>query len=684
LGEVEGEAAPKAETSAQSSERRPQAVRPPELVEPQPGSRPPPSWSSRSRARWRPRRLPLSPSPETVNETNQRPAKRQGGHNYKNSAYERSAGDFYPTPRSYAAALPLGLRKLGIVPPRVALDPCGGDGGLRRGLKPFGIEVVLSDLIRSATPATTPGLMSRTGAIDAADPEALRYALELAGPQCTAVITNTPYDRDIAPVIVKNLIALVEQGRLDFAAALFKSDWDNRKGRLGFFDRPSYVGAILCQWREIWIPGTEGSPYHEYSWFIWGKGHTGPETKARVSESEAIAAIKARETAEKPLLLAAKPIPAPTFIELFAGVGMARVGLGPGWRCLAANDFDSTKAETYRLNHGRDDIRCCDVAALDPETIPAADLWWLSPPCQDLSEAGGRAGLEGHASGAFWPSVRLLKAVMRLGRGPRLLCLENVTGLITQRGGQDFRAVVKAFETLGYHVGALVIDAAYFLPQSRERAFVVGVRGEGAISDSLIGDKPTPWHSPSALIKATGSLGLWWPKLPEPPPRTIALKDCFNETGGGWIEMTREDFGPPSWAEVEKMAAGEVKLGTTFRRTRKHGPVWETRFDGVAGCLRVATAGSSRASWLVVDGQSRRHVRRRFMTPREAAKLMGLPESFRLPTTANDALTCVGDGVAVPVVRYLAEHLIEPLLGETHESEPNGAGRLARDECKRK
>ena len=67
-------------------------------------------------------------------------------HSYRLSVYQRRANDFYPTPSDLAISLALGLPRLGLDLPRVALDPCGGDGALRRSLAPFGIDVRLSDL----------------------------------------------------------------------------------------------------------------------------------------------------------------------------------------------------------------------------------------------------------------------------------------------------------------------------------------------------------------------------------------------------------------------------------------------------------------------------------------------------------------------------------------------------------
>ena len=84
----------------------------------------------------------------------------------------------------------------------------------------------------------------------------------------------------------------------------------------------------------------------------------------------------------------------------------------------------------------------------------------------------------------------------------------------------------------------------------------------------------------------------------------------------------------------------------------------EIRFDDVAGCLRTPSGGSSRQSIMVVKGNK---VRSRLLSPREAARLMGLPDEYALPSNYNDAYHLAGDGVAVPVVRFLAAHILEPI-----------------------
>ena len=189
-------------------------------------------------------------------------------HGYRQSDYERKSEDFYSTPGSLAAALAVGLPHLNIGLPLAALDPCGGDGGLSRGLAaPFGIEMRLSDLYPERYPAD--GYLTREW-LDAGHTESLRFALDLAGGNCRAVITNSPHNTEEAMAIVTNSIGLVEEGRIDLAAMLFRSIWGAEPGRLPYLNRPSFLGEIVACWRARWIPGTQLTPMHAYSWFIWG------------------------------------------------------------------------------------------------------------------------------------------------------------------------------------------------------------------------------------------------------------------------------------------------------------------------------------------------------------------------------------------------------------------------------
>ena len=101
-----------------------------------------------------------------------------------------------------------------------------------------------------------------------------------------------------------------------------------------------------------------------------------------------------------------------TFYEFFAGAGMVRLGLGPDWTCLLANDNDVDKATSYARNFTVHALKIDDVACLTAADLPGrADLGWGSFPCQELSLAGGRAGLEGERSATFWDYWRLMMAL---------------------------------------------------------------------------------------------------------------------------------------------------------------------------------------------------------------------------------------------------------------------------------
>ncbi len=374
-----------------------------------------------------------------------------------------------------------------------------------------------------------------------------------------------------------------------------------------------------------------------------------------------------------------------SFYEFFAGGGMARAGLGPNWRCLFANDICAQKAAAYRLNWGEGELELADVGALTSADLPgAADLAWASFPCQDLSLAGNGAGLKGERSGTFWSFWRLMQALRRENRAPRLIVLENVCGALTSHDGKDFHALIAALAGENYRCGALVLDAALFVPQSRPRLFIVAAQAEHPIAPALHAQTPTLAWTPPALLKAHASLDselqaswLWW-NVPTPPARVTCFADILEDqpTGIDWHTPAQTAhllslMSPLHRYKVERaQLRGHRAVGAIYRRTR---PVLsgmreqraEVRFDDLAGCLRTPSGGSSRQTILIVEGNT---IRSRLLSPREAARLMGLPDSYRLPSKYNDAYHLAGDGVAVPVVRYLAASLLEPLLASMQSS----------------
>ena len=367
---------------------------------------------------------------------------------------------------------------------------------------------------------------------------------------------------------------------------------------------------------------------------------------------------------------------------------MARAGLGSDWKCLFANDFDPKKAAIYGRNWEGDAMVVEDVGALTVDQLPGrADLAWGSFPCQDLSLAGVGAGLNGGRSGAFWPFWRLMQQLGREGRPPSMIVLENVCGALTSHGGRDFGAIASALVDEGYLFGALTIDAARFVPQSRPRLFVIAaqkslviprkIAKSLSVEPLLSEDNPRQWFS-QALITAQAHLPkalrdqwLWW-HLPEPPKRNLTLEDVIQSVpegvewhGGAQTQRLLDLMSPTHKAKVEAASSMERPVvGTLYKRTRMDGEGRrrqraEVRFDNIAGCLRTPLGGSSRQTVLIVDGDT---IRSRLLSPREAARLMGLPDEYELPGNYNQAYHLAGDGVVVPVVRYVARHIIEPVL----------------------
>lgn len=359
---------------------------------------------------------------------------------------------------------------------------------------------------------------------------------------------------------------------------------------------------------------------------------------------------------------------------------MARAGLGAAWECLFANDFDHKKSRVYRENwKGGAELKTADVGSLSTKELPGvAHLVWASFPCQDLSLAGGGAGLKGDRSGTFRPFWNLMKGLVKDGRAPRIIVLENVCGALTSHDGKDFATICGALQQASYSVGAVVVDASLFVPHSRPRLFVIGVHPDMAIPEELTTDGPSaPWHTRTLktayekLPPRTKQAWKWW-KLPLPPKREATLADLIEDRprSASWFsaEATRDLLAMMSevnHAKVTKaMREGRKMVGGVYKRTRPDASGRkvqraEIRFDDVSGCLRTPAGGSSRQVILVVDGKS---VKARLISSRETARLMGLPESYTLPENYNEAYHLTGDGVVVPVVRHLTEHIFEPIL----------------------
>lgn len=371
-----------------------------------------------------------------------------------------------------------------------------------------------------------------------------------------------------------------------------------------------------------------------------------------------------------------------TWYEFFAGGGMARLGLGNDWSCLYSNDISEKKAVSYQDNFDEDGcFTVKDIYKIGTQELPGSpDLVWGSFPCQDLSLAGSGIGLSGKRSGTYVPFLNIIRELKKEKRGPELVVLENVTGAITSHAGDDFRRIVSDLVADGFYVGAVVVDAALFVPQSRPRLFIVAARCDQNVVEQFTSSSPSmPWHVPSIqraieqLPSSIKSQFVWW-NLPLPGERTTRIEEIIEESPNTVPWHTPEEteyllslMSEVNLAKVEDAKkSGRISVGTIYKRVRRQGDGTklqraEVRFDGLAGCLRTPRGGSSRQILMIVDGSN---IRSRLVSPREAARLMGVPDSYILPVRPNEAYQLFGDGVVVPVVSFLEQNLITPLSNE--------------------
>ena len=363
-----------------------------------------------------------------------------------------------------------------------------------------------------------------------------------------------------------------------------------------------------------------------------------------------------------------------TIGEFFAGIGLMRIGLErAGWRVAFANDIDEDKRQMYCEQFGDNgEFVLGDVHKLDAREIPNIALATASFPCNDLSLAGARRGLAGEQSSAFWGFVEVLTKMGK--RRPPMVLLENVTGFLTSNDGNDFRDALLALNRLGYAVDALIIDAGRFVPQSRQRLFVIATKTPVV---SALNDTPSFYESdcrPPALadfIMWNADINWRIRQLPPLPVTKAKLPDILENLSPNsqiWWSRERADYllnqmSPKHRAKAETMIRGNrITYGTVFRRVRKERSMAELRTDGIAGCLRTPRGGSGRQI-LFAAGKGRFAVR--LLTPRECARLMGA-DDFTINVSLNQALFGFGDAVCVPVIEWIARNYLNPVWEENY------------------
>lgn len=362
-----------------------------------------------------------------------------------------------------------------------------------------------------------------------------------------------------------------------------------------------------------------------------------------------------------------------TVAEYFAGIGLVRMGLQPhGWQVVFANDISEKKYKMYKAffpdaetHYLVDDIFC-----IDPEIIPTSTLATCSFPCIDLSLAGNMGGIvSGEHSSAFWGFVKILEA--QGDDAPPLVLVENVPGWLYSNRGMDFRITVEALNNLGYACDIFTLDALRFTPQSRLRIFLVGTRLSVKYTTiELILTRSKAFLNDKLKKSLVANKDLYWfyNHLPEPPDlnRTglAAIIESMSDSDNRWwsddevqrhLAMMKEQHSEM----VESLARNEKYAYRTFFRRRREGEQRaEVRKDDLSGCLRTAVGGSGK-QFLIRAGQDT--IKMRVMTPREYARLQGVPDHYSISTNGIQALTGFGDAVCVPAISWIAQHVLNPL-----------------------
>ncbi len=333
------------------------------------------------------------------------------------------------------------------------------------------------------------------------------------------------------------------------------------------------------------------------------------------------------------------------FIDLFAGIGGLRMPFEEiGGRCVFTSEWDTYAQRTYVANFAAGHEINGDITKISEKDIPDHDVLLAGFPCQPFSIAGvskknalGRAhGFDDETQGTlFFDVKRILKH-----KRPKAFVLENVKNLRSHDKGRTFDVILRSLtEDLGYSVHYKIIDGAHFVPQHRERIIIVGFRTPVAFD---------------------------WSILDLPAKRAHSLKDVLHRTDGSEAEIEPDgdrffDHGKRSvnarytltdnlWAYLQAYAEKHRAKGNGFG-------------FGLVGPEDIARTLSARyykdGSEILIYQGRKKNPRR--LTPRECARLMGFPDSYKIPVSDTRAYKQFGNAVIVPVVREVAR-IVKPFI----------------------
>lgn len=341
-----------------------------------------------------------------------------------------------------------------------------------------------------------------------------------------------------------------------------------------------------------------------------------------------------------------------SFIDLFAGIGGIRLGFeAAGGRCVFTSEWDTYAQKTYRENFGSAHPIAGDITKVEAQDIPDHEVLLAGFPCQPFSIAGvskknalGRPhGFECTTQGTLFFDVARIIAAKR----PLAFLLENVKNLVSHDRGNTFREIMRTLrDDLGYKVHWRVLDGRHFVPQHRERILIAG------------------FQSPT---------GFDWNSMPLPAD-DVRLGRILHREDGCEIDVDEGRY-------LDRRGRVQPKYVLTNRLwdyLQAYAEKHRAKGNGF-GCTVVGPGDVSRTlsaryykdgSEILVSRGPRRNPRR--LTPRECARLMGFPDTFRIPVSDTRAYKQFGNSVVVPLMRHAAQ-LMRPWILEAKSA---GQGQL--------
>ena len=350
-----------------------------------------------------------------------------------------------------------------------------------------------------------------------------------------------------------------------------------------------------------------------------------PLTHDQLRVCEAAVQLSFWDLPNMAMLKVAVPFPPPehpkfTFIDLFAGVGGFRLAMQAyGGKCVFSSEWDVAAQDTYYRNYGEQpygDITKDSTKAAIPRSF---DVLCAGFPCQPFSLAGvsARASLNKQHGFADKTQGTLFFDIIQIVRKhhPKVLFLENVRNLVSHDKGRTFSVIKEAIEHEGYSFNYRVIDASSLVPQKRLRCYMVCVRDGGEFVFPEITGTPLPL-------------------------RSILEKDVSE----------RFTISDNLWAGHQRRTKTNLARGTGFT-------AFTANLDEPSHTLVARYYKDGKECLIPQAGKNPR-----LLTPRECARLQGFPEDFILPLSRSVAYKQRGNSVAVPVLRQIAECIVDQVL----------------------